>query len=297
MKWLFIVFLLVNVCYFGWELDRQTRIQVSNSVRPFNVPDHVQKLELLGEVVESSDLDTSVSTLKADEDEDKIGKEGENNFSNVEDSPLQNISSIMDQGNVMIEKKVLDELAPGLPGFSTNNKQNIDDEKMLCVSFGPFTEKGQADELSKWLQEKEIQTKQRGEGGKQDQYFWIYLSTGESEDEARAAIEDLKGKGVKDYKLINKGNLQNAISLGLFSTQSAVNNRLNELKNVGYQPIIVPYHKNQSIIWVDAKVDAGADTKGTDQESILAEFINGYPSRFNSIPIRCEEIFDASETS
>jgi len=297
MKWLFIVFLLVNVCYFGWELDRQTRIQVSNSVRPFNVPDHVQKLELLGEVVESSDLDTSVSTLKADEDEDEIGKGGENNFSNVEDSPLQNISSIMDQGNVMIEKKVLDELAPGLPGFSTNNKQNIDDEKILCVSFGPFTEKRQADELSKWLQEKEIQTKQRGEGGKQDQYFWIYLSAGESEDEARAAIEDLKGKGVKDYKLINKGNLQNAISLGLFSTQSAVNNRLNELKNVGYQPIIVPYHKNQSIIWVDAKVDAGADTKGTDQESILTEFINGYPSRFNSIPIRCEEIFDASETS
>ena len=94
MKWLFIVFLLVNVCYFGWELDRQTRIQVSNSVRPFNVPDHVQKLELLGEVVESSDLDTSVSTLKADEDEDKIGKEGENNFSNVEDSQLQNLSLI-----------------------------------------------------------------------------------------------------------------------------------------------------------------------------------------------------------
>jgi hypothetical protein len=79
----------------------------------------------------------------------------------------------------------------------------------------------------------------------------------------------------------------------LFSTQSAVNNRLNELKSVGYQPIIVPYHKNQAIIWVDAKVE----TKGIDQENILAEFINGYPSRFNSIPIRCEEIFDALETS
>ena len=177
--------------------------------------------------------------------------------------------------------------------FSTNSSQNIDDKKMLCVSFGPFTEKGQADELSNWLQEKEVQTKQRGEGGKQDQYFWIYLSAGESEDEAMAAIEDLKGKGVKDYKLINKGNLQNAISLGLFSTQSAVNNRLNELKSVGYQPIIVPYHKNQAIIWVDARVD----TKSAGQENILSEFINGYPSRFNSIPTRCEGLFDAFETS
>ncbi|RKZ70376.1 MAG: hypothetical protein DRQ48_06415 [Gammaproteobacteria bacterium] len=295
MKWLFIVFLLANVCYFGWELDRQTRIQVSNSVRPFNVPENVQKLELLGEVVESSDSVTSAS--KADEDMYDVGWEEEREFSNIEDSPLQNISSMMDQGNVMIEKKVLDELAPGLPDFPTNNRQNFDDEKMLCVSFGPFTEKGQADELSNWLQEKGIQTMQRGEGGKQDQYFWIYLSAGESEDEAIAAIKDLKGKGVKDYKLINKGNLQNAISLGLFSTQSAVNNRLNELKSIGYQPIIVPYHKNQSIIWVDARVNTGLDAKGTDQESILSEFINGYPSRFNSIPIRCEEIFDASETS
>ena len=293
MKWLFIVFLLLNICYFGWELDRQTRIEVSNSVRPFNVPDDVQKLELLEEIIESSDSITSASILKADEDMGEVGREGKHEFSNVEDSPLQNISSMMDQGNVMIEKKVLDELAPGFPDFSTNINQSFDDEKILCVSFGPFAEKEQADELSNWLQGKEIQTKQRGEGGKQDQYFWIYLSPGESEDEVMAAIEDLKGKGVKDYKLIDKGNLQNAISLGLFSTQSAVNNRLNELKNIGYQPIIVPYHKNESIIWVDARVDL----KGADRENILSEFINGYPSRFNSIPVQCEELFATLETT
>jgi len=287
MKWLFIVFLLVNVCYFGWELDRQTRIEVSNSVRSFNVPDDVQKLELLGESLESSDSITSA------EDADETGKEDEHEFSNVEESPLQNIASMMDQGNVMIGKKVLDELAPSLPDFSTNINQGFDDKKILCVSFGPFAEKGQADELSNWLQEKEIQTKQRGEGGKQDQYFWIYLSARESEDEAMAAIEDLKGKGVKDFKLINKGNLQNAISLGLFSTQSAVNKRLNELKNIGYQPIIVPYHQNDSIIWVDARVD----TQGAGQENILSEFINGYPSRFNSVPVQCEDIFATLETT
>jgi len=287
MKWLFIVFLLANVCYFGWELDRQTRIEVNNSVRPFNVPADVQRLELLGEMIESSDPITSAEGV------DEIGKGGGDEFSNVEDSPLQNIASIMDQGNVMIEKKVLDELAPSLPEFSTNNNQTSDDEKILCVSFGPFAEKGQADELSNWLQEKEIQTKQRGEGGKQDQYFWIYLSASESEDEAMAAIADLKGKGVKDYMLINKGNLQNAISLGLFSTQSAVNKRLNELKNIGYQPIIVPYHQNESIIWVDARVD----TKGAGQENILSEFINGYPSRFNSIPVQCEDLFAKVETT
>ena len=102
-----------------------------------------------------------------------------------------------------------------------------------------------------------------------------------------AAIADSKGKGVQDYKFINKGNLQNAISLGLFSTQSAVNRRLKELKNIGYQPIMVPYHKPDLIIWVDAKVD----TKDITEGNILTEFINGYPSQFNSIPVKCEDLF------
>ena len=287
MKWLFIIFLLLNVCYFGWELDRQTRIEVRNTVRPFNVPAGVQTLELLGESASNPDAAPAVlsSTSGENVNEDKGVEEGQS--SDIEDSPLQNIVSMMDQGNVMIEKKIIDELVSSLPEVATNHVQETEQEKEVCVSFGPFVESLQAGELSNWLKENEIQTKQRTEGNAKDQYFWIYLSPSESKDEALAAIADLKGKGVQDYKLINKGNLQNAISLGLFSSQSAVNRRLNELKNIGYQPIMVPYHKTESIIWVDARVDTKDDTEG----NILTEFINGYPSRFNSIPVKCEDLF------
>jgi len=287
MKWFFIIFLILNVCYFGWELDRQTRIEVSNMVRPFNVPAGVQRLELLGESENNPDVTPAVLSSTSGEkvNENKGASEGQS--SDIEDSPLQNIVSMMDQGNVMIEKKILDELVSSLPEFATNYVQETEQEKILCVSFGPFTESHQAGELSNWLKENEIQTKQRTEGDTKDQYFWIYLSPGETKDEAMAAIADLKGKGVQDYKFINKGNLQNAISLGLFSTQLAVNRRLKELKNIGYQPIMVPYHKTELIIWVDAKVDTKDNTEG----NILTELINGYPSRFNSIPVKCDGLF------
>ena len=43
MKWLYTIFLLLNVCYFGWGLDRQTHIEVSNLVRPFALQVNVQK--------------------------------------------------------------------------------------------------------------------------------------------------------------------------------------------------------------------------------------------------------------
>ena len=287
MKWFFIIFLILNVCYFGWELDRQTRIEVSNMVRPFNVPAGVQRLELLGESENNPDVTPAVVTSTPGEIVNENKGAGEDQSSDIEDSPLQNIVSMMDQGNVMIEKKILDELVSSLPEFATNHVQETKQEKILCVSFGPFTESHQAGELSNWLKENEIQTKQRNEGDTEDQYFWIYLSPSETKDEAKVAIADLKGKGVQDYRLINKGNLQNAISLGLFSTQSAVNRRLNELKNIGYQPIMVPYHKTDFIIWVDAKVDTKDNTEG----NILTEFINGYPSQFNSIPVKCGDLF------
>ncbi|MFB3116941.1 MAG: SPOR domain-containing protein [Gammaproteobacteria bacterium] len=289
MKWLLIIFLLINVCYFGWELDRQTRIEVSNSVRPFTVPANVQQLVLLEELENLPGTTPIILLSVADENENRNEIKGEGTgeggaeFSDKKDPLLQNIVSMMDQGNVMIEKKLIEELVSSPPEFTTNHAQEPEEERMLCVSFGPFAESYQAGELSNWLKENEIQTKQRTESDGKDQLFWIYLSPSESKDEAIAAIEELRGKGIHDYKLIDKGNLQNAISLGLFSNQAAANRRLNELKNIGYLPIMVPYHKTQSIIWVDAKLDK--------QEITLSDFFNGYPSRFNSVPVKCEKLF------
>ena len=287
MKWPFIVFLLLNVCYFGWEFDRQTHIEVSNTVRPFNVPADVQILELLGESVRNSETTSPALPLTSGENTNEI-KEVADQFSNIENSPLQNIASMMDQGNVMIEKKIIDKLVNSHPEAATNYVKKTEQEKLLCVSFGPFTESNQASELSDWFKGNEIQTRQRTEGGTKDQYFWIYLSPSDSKDEAIAAIKDLKGKGIQDYKLINKENLQNAISLGLFSSQAAVNRRLKEIKNIGYQPIVVPYHKAGSIIWVDAKLDIKDDS----EEHILTEFTKGLPSQFNLIPVKCEDLFN-----
>ncbi len=287
MKWLFIVFLILNICYFGWESDRQTRIEISNSVRPFNIPDDAKKLELLKEFIVNSGSTKSTSLLEMNVGE--ILGEGENGHSNAEYSPLHGISSIMNQENSMIQKKLIDELTTGFSETETNDIYTPDTEKALCISFGPFAEQKQADELSDWLHEKEIQNKQKRK--EPDKYFWIYLPASESKSEATTAIENLKSKGVQDYKIISEGNLQNAISLGLFSTQSAANKRLNELENIGYQPIIVPRYKSQSIIWVDAKFENRVDAEHVNQREFFSEFINGYPSRFNSIPVQCEELF------
>ena len=96
------------------------------------------------------------------------------------------------------------------------------------------------------------------------------------------AMADLESKGVKDLRLIEIGNMQNAISLGLFSTQASVNKRLNELKNKGYQPVVIPYRDADAIYWVDVRLQG--------QQDVLNDMFTGFPARFNSVPVNCGEI-------
>ena len=56
MKWLFILLLLLNVIYFGWELDRQKRIEVKNSTAPFIIPNNVKQLVFLRELESPPEL-------------------------------------------------------------------------------------------------------------------------------------------------------------------------------------------------------------------------------------------------
>src|SRR5690606_32898244 len=69
--------------------------------------------------------------------------------------------------------------------------------------------------------------------------FWVYLAP-QSAEQARADLEELRRRGIEDIQLVRRAGLENAISLGVFSTQAAVNRRLAEIEEQGYQPVVVP---------------------------------------------------------
>lgn len=280
MRALFILLLLLNVCYFGWELDRQTRISMNRFAKPLDVPEDSHRLQMLREVGGNAGEIAVASGDDAGSSADSVvSRQMESDT-----SALQGIVSMMDQGNVAIKKRIIDEFTIGGAKSNKYSTQDGEQKKILCFSFGPFTDGGQADELSEWLLNNKIHHKQRLEKNREEApYLWIYLAPRETRSEAIAAAEELKKQGIGDYKVINKGNFQNAISLGLFSDQSAVNRRMSELKNVGYQPIIVPHRKTRRLIWVDARV--------RNQRDILSKIINGYPARFNHVPMDCEAPF------
>ena len=275
MKWLVIILLVINLVYFGWELDRQTRIDLGNASEAIIVPPGVKTLTLVRELSRPPE---DRNPEKEQDIAENPAAEGETRT----DEP----SIFTDKGNidVKLKEEFVDELMTQMPDISSNFKLQDEpaDRKTMCFSYGPFPDKNQSRELIDWFQQNNVDALQRLETGSEKQLFWIYLEPGESRSSAMQAIEDLKNKGVRDYRLIETGDLRNAISLGLYSTQASVNKRLNELKTKGYQPVVVPYRDANAIYWLDVKL--------VGQHDVLNKMFTEYPARYNSIPVNCNEI-------
>jgi len=136
--------------------------------------------------------------------------------------------------------------------------------------------------LSDWFKSRRASADLRHEDETGRQLFWIYLAPQDNRTEAMDTIQNLKDQGISDYRLIDRGNLENAISMGLFSSQASVNERLRELERRGYKPIVVPYYDNKRIYWVDVRLRQ----TGVPLEQVFA----GFPSRYNYIPVDCDKI-------
>ena len=278
MKWLVIILLLVNLVYFGVELDRQTRIDLENASEAIIVPAGVKKLTLVRELPKPP-KDRHVQEVQD-------VQENDNNITSKEVTQADEPSDVAgaDNTDVKLKEEFVDELMTQMPAISNISRlqDKSDNRKTMCFSYGPFPDKDQSKELQDWFQQNKVDVLQRLETGNEKQLFWIYLEPGESRSSAMQAIQDLKNKGVSDYRLIETGDLRNAISLGLYSTQASVNKRLNELKNKGYQPVVVPYRDANAIYWLDVKL--------VDQQDVLNKMFTEFPARYNSVPVNCSEI-------
>ena len=102
----------------------------------------------------------------------------------------------------------------------------------VCLEFGPLTESDRARALAdldslalgKLLTQKRIETTTS---------FWVYLPPAPSRAEADRRVADLRTRGLGDVAVIDAGQQRNAVSLGLFQTEDAANNRLAEAQKAG----------------------------------------------------------------
>ena len=253
MRWLFLLLLVVNVLYLGLELQREAGLRIRGvapikltaTAKPLSL---VHELEVLPAVRATDEIEAKAYMLVGDQ---------------IRDDSIQSDGLVAQLPEIRLVE--LDE--------ST---------QFSCFSYGPIPDKVQATGLNDWFRSHGMETFPRHTEEEGKQLFWIYLAPQASRENAVAVLQDLQHKGVNDYRLINRGNLKNAISLGLFSSQSAVNQRLNELKDKGYKPVVVPYADISRLYWLEVKLKATTE--------LLDEIFEAYPARFKSVPIQCDKL-------
>ena len=249
MRRFFIVVLLLNVVYFGWELDRQFKLDRRNATSDHTI--------------------AGAPTLK-------LITEG------IAQPKLYQKGAATGPGNDSIFVLPGDnQLATELPEISTATLDAAAGNN-YCYTFGPIEEEILAIGIGDWFNSRRAETNIRFSDEKGKQLFWIYLAPQESGHDPRDIMSDLRNKGIDDYRLISKGEMPNAISLGLYSGHDALNDRLGELKQQGYQPIVVPYDDGKRVYWVDVRLNMNPDT--------LALVFKGYPSRYRYVPVDCGKI-------
>lgn len=283
MKWFFILLLVINIIYLGWEMDRDAKFSRTSVSSAIKVPAGTQELILLSEMEKLPD---TRSRIKLDHELSMA------NFNSEPVLPVQlnpntekMIKSLLPETSNSTsdnESELMEETEDfSLQGLSADTSISALD-KTVCYRYGPIPNQGESELLSKWLNDRDITFKQRQTDEQGKQLFWVYLAPQESRAQAEAAMKDLKEKGIKDMRLIQEGDLLNAISLGLFSSQASVNRRLNEIKAKGYQSVVVPYSGGKKIHWFDVSI--------VQNSNYVNDLFTGFPSRFNALPIDCNAI-------
>jgi hypothetical protein len=246
MRWLVLLLLLANLLYLGWQIDLQARRDIRGAAAAQPVPDQAARLMLLSELARPP-------SLRAQEPP----------------NPAE------------LSSPAGEDLVALLPDIG-ETPPVAEDAGFSCFSYGPLPEERQAIWLADWFRARRIEVRSRISDDPGRRLFWVYLAPRDSLQSAMAVVEDLRARGVSDYRLISKGDLGNAISLGLFSSQEAVNARLQELKEKGFHPVVVPYSSVQRFHWLDVRVPAVPE--------LLEQLFDGYPSRYSSVPVQCSEI-------
>lgn len=264
MRWLAVLLLAANAVYFGWRYDQRLREAAAIPPPVAPLPATTPSLRLISELDELPPPRESENPAPASEI-----------ASNAASAPPPEIVPIS---------------ATEAPPMPVTNRPvaSTGAPSGVCVEIGPFASSPEADSFEAWITTRAAALHRVSQTVRKRQFFGIYLEA-RNNAEAQANVVDLERKGVRDVLLIQRIDMKNAISLGMFSSQDAVNRRLAEMTKQGYQPVVVPSIVNTDLYWLRANLAVGY----ADPESVPPAQLAGAAVKV----IDCTQIADPSPSS
>ncbi len=228
MRWLFLLVLVLNIGYVGWELSQSG----SRSVPALVATDAgVPPIVLLSELDQASATTTAVNTENAP-------------AAMVAESSEPVATS---QSALVEPKSELPETAEAAqPAFA-------------CYTLGPFRELTDLRKLIRDIRDYVVAASFRSHEEREQSMYWVYLPPQTSHAAALALAEQLKAKKIRDYYVLNNGEQINAISLGHFRDKNGALSLLAKARQAGFEPVMEPVFKNYTIYWLDYRIAGGKE--------------------------------------
>ena len=127
----------------------------------------------------------------------------------------------------------------------------------VCLSFGPIESADSGDALLAWAKAQGGDAELRDRERRELSRFWIYFPPLPDRSSAIALVEEMRAKELSDIFIIPRGDMANAISLGVYSRKQSRDRRLADLARHGYEPAVAPRYKTERATWLDARFPPG----------------------------------------
>jgi hypothetical protein len=129
-----------------------------------------------------------------------------------------------------------------------------------CFHIGPFPDVDLVARAETRLNELPLTYSRRAEEVRRVTGYLVYLPPLPSPKVAERKRRELTRLGIKDHALIQEGDMQNAISLGLFTVEANAASRVRELAAKKVQARIQPFQQTRTRFWLDVAVKHPAPT-------------------------------------
>lgn len=121
--------------------------------------------------------------------------------------------------------------------------------KDLCELVGAFKSRELATNFVERLSAIDVKSEIRDLRLPAGPGYWVYLEPTENRRSALRHLAELQARKVDSY-VIPKGELENGISLGLFSQENLANLRMKEMQAIGLSPKMDTIERTYREIWV-----------------------------------------------
>jgi hypothetical protein len=117
---------------------------------------------------------------------------------------------------------------------------------LACQSIGPFLAEEELQQAARQLGQQGLEVKRRTAEVQKPNGFWVYLPAMERE-QVLQAVNKLEENGDREY-YVGKGNF---LALGTFKEISRAEIRLEEARELGFDPVLEARYEMSTEYWLD----------------------------------------------